>query len=73
MAKTIEKQGIELKALIIRRIADGSVEMRADYNVITSEDTRSRSMLYEPKTAELAAIKNFADKVFAEIKTQEGL
>ena len=73
MAKTIEKQDIGRRALIIQQTADGSIEVRADYEVVTSEGSISRSTSYEPTSGELQAIKGFANRVFNEVKKKEGL
>ena len=70
---TIEKQEVRLRAILLQRVDDGTIEVRADYALVTSEGEISRSKSYEPTTAQWGIIKAFGMSVLKKVKESEGL
>lgn len=73
MAGTIEKQDTVPGAIILIPQTDGSIQVRVDYTLVTSEGELTRSKVYQPTAAEKNTIKSFAAAVFGKIKSQEGI
>ena len=69
----IEKQDAKLRTILLQRGDDGSISVRADYALITSEGEIGRSRKDEPTNAEWRAIKLLGGGAFARVKKAEGL
>jgi len=74
MANIIEKKSIGRRTLIISEdAASGEIEVRGDYELITSEGNLTRSAILDLTVAEKSILSSVMDAALAKFKKLEGL